>query len=94
MCLLKAAKREAAAGGDCEKFSLVEPLNQPSLLLLLKLSLLGVDSRNVVTAESFVGLLEKLLETKFSSAGEESLSTAAAADVSCKVLFQHSFLFL
>ena len=98
MCKLKAAKREAAAGGDCccEKFSLLlEPLNQ-MLLLLLLLSLLGVDSKN----EPFVGLLEKLLETKFSSAGEESLSTAAAADVSCNgnksdlISSHHSFVFI
>jgi len=67
-----------------EKLSLVEDvLNQSSLLSL------GAASKKVGTAKAFVGLLAtKLLETTFSSAGEESLSTAAAAAVSsCAALF-------
>ena len=78
--MLIAERREAGVGG--EKHSLVEEegpplLNQSSLLSL------GIASKKVGIAEVFVGLLAtKLLETTFSSAGEESLSTAAAAAVS------------
>ena len=74
--MLMAESREAGAGG--EKLSLVEEvLNHSSLLSL------GFASKKVGTAESLVGLLAaKLVVTTFSSPGEESLSTAAAAAVS------------
>ena len=70
-----------------ENFSLVAALTQPSLLLPLRLVPRKVVWRDPVgVIPSFVGLMlfvGPLYDPAFSSDGDESLSTAAAAALSC-----------